>query len=160
MREEETFIHSTPPQSEKLRYWWDVTESWKGLTHHGSRNTVATLNPIRIHITTNRGRLLGAQAMMVTAGMKNWERHKQASQVRGGFQHEEKDSYDSGQEVLTDSPMNSVVFFPALRRTACHRGTATEAEVWGNIRIISAEVQKASFNRVRHRYFVKSCFIH
>lgn len=56
--------------------------SWE-VTHQGSRNTVATLNPIKMHIVMKSGRLLGTQATIITAGMKSWEGHTQASQVRG-----------------------------------------------------------------------------
>lgn len=40
---------------------------------------------------------------------------------------------------LTDSPMKTVTFFPILRRTVCHRGTATEADNCGNIEIRNAK---------------------
>lgn len=63
---------------------------WKGpqtlcsgweLTHQGSRNMVATLNPIRTHILMKTSRLLGTQATIITAGMKSWERQKRGFKV-------------------------------------------------------------------------------
>lgn len=43
------------------------------LTHQGSRNMVAKLNPNITHMVTKTGRLLGTQAMIVTAGMKSYK---------------------------------------------------------------------------------------
>lgn len=44
--------------------------SWE-VTHHGSKNMVATLNPIKMHIIMKSGRLLGTQATITEAGMKS-----------------------------------------------------------------------------------------
>lgn len=41
------------------------------ITHQGSRNMVAMLNPIRMHIIMKTGRLLGTQATIIEAGMKS-----------------------------------------------------------------------------------------
>lgn len=41
------------------------------MTHQGSRNMVATLNPIRMHMSMKTGRLLGKHATVATAGMKS-----------------------------------------------------------------------------------------
>lgn len=40
-------------------------------THQGSRNMVATLNPIRTHMSMKTGRLSGTHATVATAGMKS-----------------------------------------------------------------------------------------
>lgn len=102
------------------------------LTHQGSKNTVATLNPIRMHIIMKTGRLLGTQATIITAGMKSWEGHKQVSQVKRrlkvwknnlSIRHHVRGYFG----CLTESPMKTVALFPILRRTFCHKGTATEA---------------------------------
>lgn len=55
-------------------------ESWPSncsvLTHQGSRNMVAKLNPNITHMVTKTGRLLGTQAMIVTAGMKSYKKRQ------------------------------------------------------------------------------------
>lgn len=42
----------------------------------------ATLKPISTHISRKTGRLLGTQATTITAGMKSWERSRQAFEER------------------------------------------------------------------------------
>lgn len=114
---------------------------WKGpqtlcsgweLTHQGSRNTVATLNPIRTHILMKTSRLLGTQATIITAGMKSCERQKRGFKVWNIII-----ILSSSFRGLTDNPMKTVDFFPILRRIICHTGTATEAETCGNVDWIS-----------------------
>lgn len=41
------------------------------MTHQGSRNTIATLNPSRMHMSAKASRLSGKQATVATAGMKS-----------------------------------------------------------------------------------------
>lgn len=121
-------------------HWLNVTGAWEGvqtscpsweLTHQGSKNTVATLNPITTHMTMKTGKLLGTQATITAAGMKSWERQKQADQDRFKtillWRHF---------RFLTDNPMKTVAFFPILKRTICQRGTAIEAETWGDTDIL------------------------
>lgn len=60
---------------------------------------VATLKPISTHISMKTGRLLGAQATVITAGMKSWESNKevfkegchQRSQGSSSVPHRESD---------------------------------------------------------------------
>ncbi len=53
--------------------------------------------------------------------------------------------------ILTESPMKTVFFFPSLRRTVCHRGTAIEAETCKNRQF------NLKFNFVLFR-LLKCCF--
>lgn len=55
-----------------------------GTTHQGSRNMVATLKPIRMHMSMNTGRLSGRQATVATAGMKSCHKDKSARIGVGG----------------------------------------------------------------------------
>lgn len=114
--------------------------SWWKLTHQGSRNMVATLNPIRMHINMKTGRLLGTHAIITTAGMKSWERNKTSlTGIKRTESVEIKDVW-----FLTDSPMKTVALLPILRRMFCNRGTATEAATCGNITVVALKIQKVS----------------
>lgn len=54
-----------------LRLDCELCVSAGKMTHQGSRNMVATLNPIRVHMSMKTGRLLGKHATVATAGMKS-----------------------------------------------------------------------------------------
>lgn len=145
-RQSEWFMCSTFSSDPDPDWIWQGPSRGQGtmcpcweLTHQGSRNMVPMLNPIRTHIIMKTGRLLGTQAIVVTAGMKSWERQNERLNTLIFFY------IFTVRGFLTDSPMKTVTFFPILRRTICHRGTAMEADACENIETVSFEIQKLSW---------------